>query len=1056
MKIDNHTDFQIAASESYSVTCWINVPAYKSGMRFVSKRAVGVNTETGYEMWTGGSSYQFYAVNTPYVGGGNVLSVYSSDYGALNKWIHVAITVDRAAGKIYMYQDGVKVGESSNSLTMTSSSTEPWAVENNFDVFVGAGFSDMAMNPSNFFRGKMADLRFWDKALTATEVAADLSTDVTADTPDLLAAYNFSDINGLVVKDIKGVHDATLVNYPVTESIIADIEQTKNASFTGRGNVNEVISKLKVYLGGSADASLDKITLMKTAATNISNVSNVKIYATGTTNGFDSRNVEGATLLGQAALVENEFEIPLTGQLSPGNNYLWITADVSAEAVEGDKIGLDFLSLNYATSKIYNYTEEQALVEREILLGRKLIFAPGDYGSVSYRIPAIITAQDGSLVAITDKRKYSSSDLPQDIDIVVRRSEDNGVTWSEPVTMAEGTGYGQGFGDAVLMKANSGKLVALFVGGPGLSQSTPSNPIRSYMCSSLDNGLTWSTPVDITSQIFGAGCSDPVRANWQASFFGSGHGLCLKDGRLMVVAAIREVAYGVLNNYAIYSDDEGDTWQVSERAIAGGDEAKVVELNNGDVLMSSRTSGNRLWDKSTDRGETWGTNGSWTEIWGNACNADIVRYTSTLDGYDKDRLLHTLPNASDRSNVSMWVSYDEGVTWPVKKSLCQGKSAYSSVTILPDGTIGVYLEEDETIPYKMVFMRFSLDWLSNGADQYVEANTIEKVEDPVFSVPAGVYYEAQSVAISSATPDASIYYTIDGSVPTTSSLLYEQPVLVSESLTLKAIAVKDGFSSSVVVSAAYDIKTDWSTPTGTVHPSETRYIYEATTSNAWENLSYSQNSDPRQLYLDTKVGFTALRGTELTLNVKCSDATRWCHAIVYVDWNKNFSFDDDNEEIAKIGKDSWEDSNLYQQGNTELLDFSLPIQIPADAFKGVTRMRIVFTDAWHNKTPHHTHSAEDVVDKGGVYDFDVEIMDVGTSIGDQYKDNLSFYPNPASNMIYLRNAGQVDIFTLSGQLVYSTKGISVEKINVSSLKTGTYIVRLRNNGGVISRKLIIE
>lgn len=60
--------------------------------------------------------------------------------------------------------------------------------------------------------------------------------------------------------------------------------------------------------------------------------------------------------------------------------------------------------------------------------------------------------------------------------------------------------------------------------------------------------------------------------------------------------------------------------------------------------MSVRTSGNRLWTKSTDGGVTWERKLRWPEIWGNACDADIIRYTSTKDGFDKNRILHTLPN----------------------------------------------------------------------------------------------------------------------------------------------------------------------------------------------------------------------------------------------------------------------------------------------------------------------------------------------------------------------------------------------------------------------------
>jgi sialidase-1 len=285
--------------------------------------------------------------------------------------------------------------------------------------------------------------------------------------------------------------------------------------------------------------------------------------------------------------------------------------------------------------------------------------------------------------------------------------------------VAEGQGYGKGFGDAVIIRSNTGKLVALCVGGPGLWGSTAENPQRTYISTSDDHGQTWTPPRDITAQIYGAECPDPVRLQWQSLFFGSGRGLCTRAGRLMAVMAVRETLDNRrLHNYAVYSDNDGESWHVSERAIVDGDEAKVVELNNGDILMSSRTKGNRLWAKSSDGGITWGPKKSWEEIWGNACNADIIRYTSTKDGYDKDRILHTLPNHSTRRNVTMWLSYDEGTTWPVKKTIARNESAYSSITILPDGTIGVYIEEDETTPYKMYFLNFSLDWLTDGEDRF--------------------------------------------------------------------------------------------------------------------------------------------------------------------------------------------------------------------------------------------------------------------------------------------------------------------------------------------------
>ena len=355
-------------------------------------------------------------------------------------------------------------------------------------------------------------------------------------------------------------------------------------------------------------------------------------------------------------------------------------------------------------------------------LTRSVIYQPGDYGSTNYRIPAIITAKDGSLVIVTDKRKYNEGDLPQDIDIVCNRSTDGGHTWSVPYTIALGTGVNHGFGDCALAWSNDENgLIAAFVGGVGLWNSTPSNPIRSYISRSYDNGQTWTEPEDITHFIFGANCVIPEHRTWRASFFGSGNGLRTSTGRIMFVAAIREGATQSLNNYAVYSDDNGQTWQVSGRASVGGDEAKVTELADGRILMSIRHGGNRWYNISEDGGETWQPSTStWYDITAPACNGDLIRYTSVNQGHDKNRLLHSVPYGNSRTNVSVYVSYDEGETWPVRKCIVPYSSAYSSLCILPDGTIGLYVEEEPngTSGYSTVFYNFSLEWLTDGNDTF--------------------------------------------------------------------------------------------------------------------------------------------------------------------------------------------------------------------------------------------------------------------------------------------------------------------------------------------------
>ena len=372
-----------------------------------------------------------------------------------------------------------------------------------------------------------------------------------------------------------------------------------------------------------------------------------------------------------------------------------------------------------------------ASAQNDTLFTRTEIYHPGDYGSVAYRIPAAITAKDGSIVIVTDKRKNNDGDLPQDIDIICNRSTDGGLTWSEPYTIAQGTGYNHGFGDCALAWSNDDNgLIAVFVGGPGLWNSTSSNPIRSYKSYSYDNGQTWTEPEDITHFIFGDDCIIPEHQTWRASFFGSGNGLLTSTGRIMFVAAIREGAAQSLNNYAVYSDDNGVTWQVSGRASVGGDEAKVTELVDGRILMSIRHSGHRWYNISEDGGQTWMPNTStWNDIAAPACNGDIIRYTSVEQGGNKNRLLHSVPYGNSRTHVTVYVSYDEGETWPVKKTVVPYSSAYSSLCVLDDGTIGLYVEESPTNTlYTTVFYNFNIEWLTDGADSLEDDAIIENTD----------------------------------------------------------------------------------------------------------------------------------------------------------------------------------------------------------------------------------------------------------------------------------------------------------------------------------------
>lgn len=342
------------------------------------------------------------------------------------------------------------------------------------------------------------------------------------------------------------------------------------------------------------------------------------------------------------------------------------------------------------------------------------LYAPGDYQSQYWRIPAIAALPDGSLLVVNDKRKFNEGDLPSDIDIVARRSEDCGRTWSHPVTLAKGTGVKHGFGDPAIVVADDYVLCA-FVGGNGLWASSLSDPIRSYVSSSSDGGRTWSSAVDITSQLWGESATNPECRHYKASFFASGNGLILTRGnhagRILFVAAMCRDTVNVLDNFVVYSDDHGQTWQVSSKAFTGGDEAKLVELVDGRILLSVRQHGARGYNISSDGGSTWGIQGEWPEMTTNACNGDIIRYAAVDRGDSCNILLHSITNSMSRENVSVFVSYDEGRTWQDPVSLYRGPSVYSSLTVLSDGTIAAFIEKNPHGPCELWFQHFSFKWL---------------------------------------------------------------------------------------------------------------------------------------------------------------------------------------------------------------------------------------------------------------------------------------------------------------------------------------------------------
>ncbi len=329
-------------------------------------------------------------------------------------------------------------------------------------------------------------------------------------------------------------------------------------------------------------------------------------------------------------------------------------------------------------------------------------------GVACYRIPAIVTAPNGDVVVAIDERVPSCGDLKwnDDINIVMRRSTDNGESWTDIETIVDYP-VGHSASDPSMIVDRVTGTIFLFFNYMDVENEKDVYYFR--VTQSRDNGKTWSEPVDITSQI-----SKPEWHN-DFKFITSGRGIQTRSGKLLHTLVNLENGLHLFG-----SDDHGESWQLFSKSIVPGDESKMVELADGSWMINSRVNGavTRYVHASTDQGATWHSAAD-SALIDPGCNASIIRYTSTDDGADKNRLLFAnAKSTDDRVNMTLRISYDEGKTWTAGKTIYQGGSAYSSLTVLSNGDIGLFFEKDNY--QENTFVRISLEWLTDGKDEYNE------------------------------------------------------------------------------------------------------------------------------------------------------------------------------------------------------------------------------------------------------------------------------------------------------------------------------------------------
>lgn len=325
-----------------------------------------------------------------------------------------------------------------------------------------------------------------------------------------------------------------------------------------------------------------------------------------------------------------------------------------------------------------------------------------------YRIPALITAPNGDVIAAIDERVQNCADLNanNDINIVVRRSSDSGKTWSDIETVIDFP-LGQSASDPSMIVDKETNEIFMFYNFMDLENEN--GVYYLHVTKSADNGKTWSEPEDITSQI--------AKPEWHKDFkfITSGRGIQTRSGKLL------HTMVNLKNGLHLFgSDDHGKTWFLIDTPITPADESKVLELADGTWMINSRVhhKGLRIVHTSQDEGKTWETREE-PQLIDPGNNASFIRYTSVDDGYDKNRILFSNAKMKKgRENMTVRISYDEGKTWLEGKTIYPGSSAYSSMTVLENGDIGLFFEKDNHT--ENVFVSFSLDWLTDGEDEYTK------------------------------------------------------------------------------------------------------------------------------------------------------------------------------------------------------------------------------------------------------------------------------------------------------------------------------------------------
>lgn len=499
------------------------------------------------------------------------------------------------------------------------------------------------------------------------------------------------------------------------------------------------VCKVRIIKGSDEPQSLCRLTYSTKGTTDIKDIIHISVYGT------DKKGLPDINkLIACSDISASKGSFSLDTKLEKDTSYFWLTVKTK------DKVDLTHrININCKGAKTENGDLKMTSTDNKngARIGVALRQAKQD-GVNTSRIPGLATAKDGTLLVLYDARWESSRDLQGDIDIAMNRSKDGGQSWLPMqivLNMKEWGGLPEKYngvsdGSVLVNEKNGDIFVAgLWMHGvldritgkwiegmtkdstrwmhqwvgrgsqPGLGVKETS---QFMIVKSVDNGKTWSKPVNITSAT--------KHPEWWLYAPAPGHGITMNDGTLVFPTQGRDKNGKTFSNIT-YSKDGGKTWTASNPAYDDVTECMVVQLSDGSLMLNMRdnrnggnkeTNGRRVC-VTHDLGQTWKEHSTSHKVLTEpTCMASIHKHVYTEKGKQKHILVFMNPNNYEsRNHFTVKVSFDDGMSWPEKYwiELDEGSGfGYSCITSIDEHTLGFVYEGSQS---QLVFQQLKLEEL---------------------------------------------------------------------------------------------------------------------------------------------------------------------------------------------------------------------------------------------------------------------------------------------------------------------------------------------------------